>query len=458
MARELLFRVNICREPKSAGGEMKGEQLVVAVCSDLAGKVRGKAFPAADFDKRLKRGVGWTPTNVQITCFDAIAESPFGSLGDLLLIPDAATRTRVEFSGEATAEEFVIGDIRHTDGTPWDYCTRSLLKGALDRLDQVANLTLFGAFEHEFQFRRRPGELGESFTLSGFRAERRFAEALVAALRAAGVAPETFMKEFGTGQFELTIGPQRGVTIADHSLIAREVLQSIATMHDRQATFTPIRDPAGVGNGVHIHLSFLARDGKPATYDATREHGLSRTAGQFVGGILKYLDSILAITAPSVVSYLRLTPHRWSAAFNNLGFRDREAAVRICPVSDISDVDPAAQFNFEFRAADAAASPYLQLASIVHAGAQGIEEGLAAPTATEEDLSLLDGPALAARGYARLPQTLDDALVRFRANPVVSGWFPPGFADTYVKHKRGEIAFLEGKAQAEICEAYAQVY
>jgi glutamine synthetase len=453
---ELLSRVNI--RPKITEGDMRGEQLVVAVCSDLAGKVRGKAFPAADFDKRLKRGVGWTPTNVQITCFDAIAESPFGSLGDLVLIPDPATRTRIECCGEPTAEEFVIGDIRNTDGTPWDYCTRSILKTALERLERVAGLTLVGAFEHEFQFRGRAGGLGESFTLSGLRAERRFAEALVAALRAAGVAPETFMKEFGAGQFELTIGPQRSVTIADHSLIAREVLHAVAAMHDRQPTFTPIRDPAGVGNGVHIHLSFLGLDGKPATYDATREHGLSQAAGQFVGGILKYLDNIVAITAPSVVSYLRLTPHRWSAAFNNLGFRDREAAVRICPVSDISDVGRAAQFNFEFRASDAAASPYLQLAAIVHAGAQGIEEELAVPKATEEDLSLLDAPALASRGYARLPQTLDVALARFRANPVVAGWFPPGFADTYVKHKQGEIAFLEGMAMGEVCDAYAQVY
>ena len=64
------------------------------------------------------------------------------------------------------------------------------------------------------------------------------------------------------------------------------------------------------------------------------KHELAKTAGQFVAGILKYLDAIVAITAPSVVSYLRLTPHRWSAAFNNLGFRDREASVRICPVSD----------------------------------------------------------------------------------------------------------------------------
>jgi glutamine synthetase len=441
-----------------AGGDMRGEQLVVACCSDLAGKVRGKAFPAVDFEKRLKRGIGWTPTNVQITCFDAIAESPFGALGDLLLLPDPVTRTRIELAEDAGVEEFVIGDIKNTDGTAWDYCTRSLLKMALDRLERVAGLTLLGAFEHEFQFHGRAGGLGESFTLAGFRAERRFAEVLVAALRAAGIAPETFMREFGANQFELTIGPQRGVTIADHAVIAREIVHAIAAALGRRATFTPIRDRAGVGNGVHIHMSFLGGDGAQATYAAEREYGLAEAAGRFIAGILKYLDSIVAITAPSVISYFRLTPHRWSAAFNNLGFRDREAAIRICPVSDVSDVVRAAQFNFEFRAADAAASPYLQLAAIVHAGAQGIEEGLAAPSATEEDLSLLDAAALAARGYARLPQTLDDALARFRANSVVAGWFPPGFADTYVKHKQGEIAFLKGKDDAQVCEAYAQVY
>ena len=65
---------------------MKREEMVVACTSDLAGMVRGKAFPASQFERRLKRGIGWTPTNVQITCFDVIAESPYGSLGDLVLI------------------------------------------------------------------------------------------------------------------------------------------------------------------------------------------------------------------------------------------------------------------------------------------------------------------------------------------------------------------------------------
>jgi glutamine synthetase len=48
--------------------------------------------------------------------------------------------------------------------------------------------------------------------------------------------------------------------------------------------------------------------------------------------------------------------------------------------------DPARQFNFEIRACDAAASPHLALAAIVHAGAAGGEAGLDAPGGTAEDL------------------------------------------------------------------------
>ena len=437
---------------------MNREELIFACCSDLAGKVRGKSFPAAQYEKRLKRGVGWTPTNVQITCFDTIAESPFGSLGDLVLIPDDNARVRVDFGDGEPAEQFALGDIRYTDGRPWEFCTRSILQFALDRLERLTGLSLYGAFEHEFQFRNRPTPPGSAFASAGFRAERLFAETLIAAMAAAGLKPDTFMREFGPSQFEVTMGPQRGVAIADQSTILRELVGATAWRLDRQATFTPIRDPSGVGNGVHIHLSFQDKTGEPATYDPAGRHGLTNVAGQFVAGILKYLDSIVAITAPSVVSYLRLTPHRWSAAFNNLGFRDREASVRICPVSDLSDIAQAAQFNFEFRAADATASPHLQLAAIVHAGCQGIEEGLVTPPATEEDLSLLDDGELASRGYVRLPQSLAAALACFESNDTVTNWFPAGFADVYLRHKRGEIAFLGERDTEAICAAYEEVY
>ena len=46
----------------------------------------------------------------------------------------------------------------------------------------------------------------------------------------------------------------------------REIVRTAASRLDRKVTFTPIRDPASVGNGVHIHLSFLEGD-RPATYD-----------------------------------------------------------------------------------------------------------------------------------------------------------------------------------------------
>jgi glutamine synthetase len=53
---------------------------------------------------------------------------------------------------------------------------------------------------------------------------------------------------------------------------------------------------------------------------------------------------------------------------------------------------------------------------------------------------------------------LAEALDRFRANAIVTGWFPKGFADVYLLHKKGEQAYLGKRNQAEICALYEQVY
>ena len=119
---------------------MKREELIMACTSDIAGKVRGKAFPAVQLEKRLKRGIGWTPTNVQITCFDNIAQTPFGSFGDMVLIPDADARMSLSGDG-GPPENLMLGDIRHTDGRPWEFCTRSILRAALVRSDYGERIT-----------------------------------------------------------------------------------------------------------------------------------------------------------------------------------------------------------------------------------------------------------------------------------------------------------------------------
>ncbi|MEL6264756.1 MAG: glutamine synthetase family protein, partial [Pseudomonadota bacterium] len=311
--------------------------LIFAATCDLAGKVRGKAFPADDIERRLLRGVGWTPTNVQINCFDGIAESPFGALGDLLLVPDRGAEVRAVFG--TRSEHFMLGDIVTLEGEPWALCTRAILRRALARLKAVAGVELLAAFEHEFQLRAESPLVGEGYGRAGFEAGRGLCETLMHQLAAAGLAPDSIMKEYGRNQFEVVIGPEPGVRAADAAVILRELTRSTARHLGEAATFTPIRDPASVGNGVHIHMSFLDADGQPVTYDPDRPHGMSRLTGAFAAGILTYLDAILALTAPSVISYLRLTPHRWSAAYNNLGLRDREASLRVCPVTA---KDPAA--------------------------------------------------------------------------------------------------------------------
>ena len=107
---------------------MINNPLIFAAISDLAGIVRGKAFPVADLQKRLRRGVGWTPTNVMITCFDRIADSPFGALGDLLLVPDAEANVEVDFGDGGRVERFMLSDVTDLGGKPWDFCTRSILR------------------------------------------------------------------------------------------------------------------------------------------------------------------------------------------------------------------------------------------------------------------------------------------------------------------------------------------
>lgn len=437
---------------------MINNPLVFVATSDFAGKLRGKSFPLPDLAKRSQNGVGWTPTNVQITCFDRIAETPFGSLGDLLLVPDPETLVDIDYADGHLSDRFVLGDILELDRTPWSCCTRSILKQALARLEHVGGVSLVASFEHEFQLQTETPTFGEAYTHAGFHAQRRLGETLMAALNAAGMSPDTFMNEYGPDQFEVTIDPDEALRAADSAVALREITRSVAQRLGERASFTPIRDPENVGNGVHIHMSFTDAQGVPLTYDANGPAGMSKLTGAFVAGILKYLDSMIALTAPSDVSYLRLTPHRWSAAYNNLGLRDREASLRICPTSAQDEAGIARQYNFEFRAADAAASPYLALAAIVNAGVQGIEEGLAPPPVTQEDLSLLSAKDLSAKGFVRLPQALPEALARFENNPTVRGWFPDGFAEIYLAHKRGELAYLGTMTDKERCAAYAGVY
>jgi glutamine synthetase len=435
---------------------MRREPLIMACCSDIAGQVRGKAFPVREFDKRCASGVGWCPTNVQITAFNRIADTPFGSLGDALLMPDPAVRVDVDLGPDDPGEHFVLGDIVETDGiTPWPCCLRSLLKSALAALASEAGLELRASFEHEFHY-DGPAPDGGGFGLRSYRAAAAFHERFIAALDQAGIQVELIQPEYGFSQHEISVAPRPGLVAADQAVILRELARAVARRLGARVSFAPIVAGMGVGNGVHVHLGLVDRAGRPVMHDPAGPGGLTATAGSFVAGILRHLPALVAFTAASTVSYQRLVPHRWSSSFNNLGYRDREAAIRICPVRE--DADVAAQYHVEYRAADAVASPYLLLAMLAMAGLQGLREDLPIPRPTEGDLSTMAAAELQAQGVRRLPTSFPLALAALEADATVQGWLPPLLLECYHKHKQDEIAAVAGLSNVEQAARYAEVY
>src|SRR5271165_1036527 len=108
---------------------MQHEDLIFVGICDLAGLVRGKAFPAADIDRRLRRGVGFTHSNLMMSVFGPIHATPFGTEGDLMLVPDSATMVQVPFD-DGPSERFFLADLCTTDGAYWECCPRHFLRRA----------------------------------------------------------------------------------------------------------------------------------------------------------------------------------------------------------------------------------------------------------------------------------------------------------------------------------------
>ena len=429
---------------------------MVCTC-EIAGRVRGKGFPAKDLPERLGKGVGWVPTNTMISCFGPIGDTPFGATGDLVLVPDAETEVRVRFDDDSAPEHFFLGDIRETDGRPWACCPRDFLRRALAALEEAAGYRLLAAFEQEFVYTGVEDLPGAPYSLDAYRRQGVFGEVFTAALRQAGVVPDSFLPEYGARQYEVTCQPSLGLGAADDAVVTREMARTTAARLGARAIFSPILDPKGVGNGVHVHMSFQDTNGRPAMHEPAAPYGLSRSARAFMAGVLKHLPAICAVTAPSTVSYIRLTPNRWAPTYAYIADRDREASLRICPVLTLpGSSDPARQFNVEFRPADAAASPYLALGAIVHAGVDGLRQKLDLPP--PRDIARMNETEREAAGIRHLPRSLAEALDRLEATPEAKDWFGPVYLEAYLRHKRAEIRMLDGLDEAAQCARYALAY
>ena len=424
---------------------MLREELIFVATCDISGHVRGKGFPAQELHARRRKGIGWTHSNLMMSAFGPIWDTPFGTAGDLMIVPDSTAEVRVDFGDGSAPEHFFLGDLRTADNAAWECCPRDFLRRALGALHNAAGLSLIAAFEQEFVYTGTDDRPGDAYSLGAFRRQGLFGEAFTAALRAAGPVPDSFLAEYGARQFEVTVAPSPALTAADHAVITREMARATAHRLSHRAIFSPMPATEGVGNGVHIHMSLQDAAGAPVTHDHHGRMGLSQAAQQFCAGVLEHLPAICAVTAPSPVSYLRLTPNRWAPTLIDLQQQDRGAALRVGPVfASAGPAETAREFNVEFRVADAAASPYLALGAVVFAGADGLRRGLALPDA--------------GRATSALPHGLGQALDLLAESAAARDWFGPVFLDAYLRHKRAELEHTAGFDPAELCARYAEVY
>jgi glutamine synthetase len=210
-----------------------------------------------------------------------------------------------------------------------------------------------------------------------------------------------------------------------------------------------------VGNGMHVHLSLWDRRGRNLFHGGRGPEGMTREAEAFAAGILASMPALTAITAPSVASYQRLQPRRWSGPWACWGRENREAALRFV-TGMVGSREQAA--NLEVKAMDAAANPYLALGAIVAAGIDGLERELTLPEPVLEDPASLSASRRRARGIRQLPSSLGAAILELERSSLLREAMGDVLFDAFLATRRAERDAYEGMDAAQMVRAHRWRY
>ena len=422
-----------------------------------------KTVPLRRFEDAAAFGVGLSPVFTVFQVDDQITSSPHigGPTGDTRLMPDPAETTRL-----AASPGWALAPVDQLDqeGEPYPGCPRTFARRMLDRLTS-SGLELRGSYEIEFFLGERgpfgaelddppPAHGGPAYGLVALTDIEPFATDLIRALEEQGTGVMQLHPEYSRGQVEVSIPHGSGIGIADTSLAVRHTIRAVARNHGLAASFSPVVFAGLVGNGLHLHLS-LWRKTKNLFHGGRGPEGMTREAESFAAGILDSLPALTAITAPSVVSYERLQPHRWSGPWACWGRENREAALRF--VTGMVGSRPQAA-NLEVKSMDGSANPYLALGAIVAAGLDGLERELSLPEPVLEDPADIPARQRRSRGIRQLPTTLGAAIGELEGSSVLRDAMGDVLFDAFLATRRAERETYEGKAPDEVVRAHRWRY
>ena len=414
-------------------------------CADLAGVIRGKRYPVAAAGKVFESGM-MLPGGCFLLAANGESMDPEGmgfSDGDPdeVGLPLPATLVPAPWAQLPTAQ--VMVSLHSLAGVPYYFEPRNVLRRVLERFGEL-NLRPVVAFELEFfllaagdhpaapgapepLLAGRANDSPQVYSLQEIEHHSRLLDEIICACETQRIAAGAISAEYAPGQFEINLQhSDQLLQAADHCVMFKRAVQSIARKHGLQATFMPKPYPELSGSGLHLHLSLLDRQQRNA-FDGGGVYPTPACGSELlyhaIGGLQHTMGDFMAVFAPSINSYRRFMPNRYVPVSRSWGFENRSVAIRI----------PAAAGSarrIEHRVAGADANPYLALAALLSGVHYGISRKIAADSPSR-------GNAGAHRD-ATLPFEAEPAFRACRDSATAAAYFGERYIRAYTSCKLNE--------------------
>ncbi len=417
----------------------RGIEDIECITPDMAGVARGKMMPSSKFLSTASLAL---PSSIfmQTISGDYPEESETFQYpphdGDLRLMPDLSTLSRVPWETDPTAQ--VICDMATHHGESVSYTPRNVLKQVVTAYNK-SGWNPVVAPEIEFYLVKtnedpdfpleppvgRSGRQiagGSSYSIAGVNEFDDLIDDVYDYSSAQGLEIETLIHEEGAAQLEINLNHGEPVELADQVFLFKRTIREAAIKHGMYATFMAKPIQGQPGSAMHIHHSVVETASGRNLFS---DRGGSESAAfrSFIGGMQHYLPKALVTIAPYVNSYRRLTINTSAPVNVRWGYDNRTTGLRV-PQSE-----PAAR-RVENRLPSSDSNPYLAIASSLACGFLGLQHELVpeSPMATAAN-----------EGTNDLPRTLLDALDLFESDEEIAELLGEDFVGIYSAIKREEF-------------------
>ena len=369
--------------------------------TDILGILKSFAITVEELEQALEEGMGFDGSSIE--GFARIDES------DMLAMPDAGTFQLLPWRPRERGVARMFCDIVHPDGSPFEGDPRYVLKRNLKRAADLG-FTFYVGPELEF-FYFKDNQTTEPLDTYGYydqlssQPTADLRRNTVLNLSELGIPVKYSHHEGAPGQHEIDLQYTDALTMADSVMTAKLVIKELAQLSGAYASFMPKPITGVNGSGMHVHQSLFRGDDN-AFYDLEDPQRLSLTGKRFIAGLIRHAQEISLVTNQWVNSYKRLVPGFEAPVYVCWDHHNRSDLIRVPAYKPGYD----SSVRVEYRAPDPACNPYLTFSMLLAAGIKGIEEEYPVPPPVEGNIFGMSSEELEARGIARLPGTLGEAI------------------------------------------------